>query len=152
MYGSGTVDRDSVTVIGKRGPRSGTTLKTQSDVAAAQRKGLAVETEKKYAAGSNSSHQGASNAVKLDNENEELKHEKLDLSVGKIIQKARMDKGLTQVELARLINEKQQVVNEYEQAKGIPNQQIISKLQRALGVKLTGPNKGQPFGAPKAKK
>ncbi len=53
------------------------------------------------------------------------------------------------VYLFKLINEKSQVINEYEQAKGIPNQQIINKLQRALGVKLTGANKGQPFGAPK---
>lgn len=43
----GQVGWDDVTVIGKRGPRSGTTLKSQHDIAAAQRKGLAVETEKK---------------------------------------------------------------------------------------------------------
>ena len=49
----------------------------------------------------------------------------------------------------KLINEKQQVINEYEQAKAIPNPQIINKLQRALGVKLTGKDKGKPFGAPK---
>ena len=54
------------------------------------------------AAGSNSAHAGPSNAVKLDNETEELKHNKLDLSVGKVIQQARTAKGLTQVELARV--------------------------------------------------
>ncbi len=102
MYGGSNVDRDSVTVIGKRGPRSGTTLKTQQEIAAAQRKGLAVETEKKYNAGHNTSHAGPSNAVKLDQETEELRHEKLDLSVGKIIQQARAAKGLTQIELARV--------------------------------------------------
>jgi putative transcription factor len=48
-----------------------------------------------------------------------------------------------------LINEKQQIINEYEQAKAIPNQQILSKLERALGVKLRGKDKGQPFGGPK---
>ena len=36
------------------------------------------------------------------------------------------------------INEKPQVVNEYEQGKAIPNQQIIGKMERALGVKLRG--------------
>jgi putative transcription factor len=75
-----------------------------------------------------------------------LKHEKLDLEVSKIIQRARNEKGLTQVELARLINEKSTVINEYEQAKVIPNQQILSKLERHLGVKLRGKDKGQPFG------
>ena len=32
------------------------------------------------------------------------------------------------------INEKPQVVNEYEAGKAIPNQQIISKLERAVGM------------------
>lgn len=50
----------------------------------------------------NKNHAGPSNAVKLDNETEELKHEKLDLQVGKIIQQARNAKGITQVELARV--------------------------------------------------
>jgi putative transcription factor len=90
--------------------------------------------------------------VKLDQESEELKHEKLDLQVGKIIQQARNAKGITQVELARLINEKQQIINEYEQAKAIPNQQILAKLERVLGVKLRGKDKGQPLGGPKDKK
>jgi hypothetical protein len=54
------------------------------------------------AAGSNSAHAGPSNAVKLDNETEELKHDRLDLSVGKVIQQARTAKGLTQIELARV--------------------------------------------------
>lgn len=142
----GTVGRDDVTIIGKRGPRGGSVLKTQADILSAQKRGLGVSTDKKYDAGGNKQHMGASNAVKLDNESEELRHDKLDLCVGKIIQKARNDKGITQVELARLINEKQQIINEYEQAKGIPNQQILSKLERALGVKLRGKDKGQPFG------
>ena len=43
------------------------------------------------------------------------------------------------------INEKQQVVNEYEQAKTIPNQQILAKMERALGVKLRGKDIGQPL-------
>lgn len=51
----------------------------------------------------------------------------------------------------KLVNEKKEVINEYEAAKCIPNAQIMSKLQRALGVKLSGPNKGQPLGGPKKK-
>ena len=43
------------------------------------------------------------------------------------------------------INEKPQVVNEYEQGKAIPNQQIIGKMERTLGVKLRG--KGKMFGS-----
>lgn len=72
-------------------------------------------------------------ASKLDRETEELKHEKIDLQVSKVIQQARTAKGMKQDEFARLINEKQQVVNEYEQGKTIPNQQILAKMERILG-------------------
>lgn len=34
------------------------------------------------------------------------------------------------------INEKPQVIQEYEQGKAIPNPQVLSKLSRALGVVL----------------
>lgn len=46
------------------------------------------------------------------------------------------------------INEKPQVVGEYETGKAIPNPQIISKLERKLGVKLPRPGKSK---APAAK-
>ncbi|KAG1346732.1 putative Multiprotein-bridging factor 1a [Cocos nucifera] len=49
---------------------------------------------------------------------------------------ARVDKKLTQAQLAQLINEKPQVIQEYESGKAIPNQQVITKLERVLGVKL----------------
>lgn len=39
---------------------------------------------------------------------------------------------------SQMINEKPQVIQEYESGKAIPNQQVISKLERALGVKLRG--------------
>ena len=41
-------------------------------------------------------------ASKLDRETEELKHEKIDLQLSKVIQQARNAKGLTQVEFARV--------------------------------------------------
>ena len=43
------------------------------------------------------------------------------------------------------INEKPQVVNDYESGRAIPNQQVISKLERAVGVKLRGKDMGQPL-------
>lgn len=51
--------------------------------------------------------------------------------------------------LSQKINEKPQVVNDYESGKAIPNQQIISKLERAVGVKLRGKDMGQPLGPKK---
>jgi putative transcription factor len=47
----------------------------------------------------------------LDRENDVTAPPKVDVSVGKAIQKARGEKGLTQKDLAQLINEKPQVVS-----------------------------------------
>jgi ribosome-binding protein aMBF1 (putative translation factor) len=50
---------------------------------------------------------------------------------------------MTQKELATAINEKPQIVGEYESGKAVPNPAIISKLERALGVKLPRPGKSK---------
>ena len=85
----------------------------------------------------------------LANESEEVGHQKLGIEMGKLIQKGRMEKGLTQKDLAAKINEKPNVVVEYEQGRVVPNIHIMSKLERALGMKLRGPSAGQPFGGKK---
>ena len=63
-----------------------------------------------------------------------------------MIMQARTAKKMTQAQLAQAINEKPQTVQEYEQGKAIPNNQILGKMERALGVKLRG------SGAPKKSK
>lgn len=47
------------------------------------------------------------------------------------------------------VNEKPQVVNDYESGRAIPNQQLIGKLERAVGVKLRGKDIGAPLGPKK---
>ncbi|KAE8691851.1 Multiprotein-bridging factor 1a [Hibiscus syriacus] len=70
-------------------------------------------------------------------ENESIKkYELVPTELKKAIMQARMDKKLTQAQLAQMINEKPQIIQEYESGKAIPNQQIICKLERALGAKL----------------
>ncbi|KAL6548238.1 hypothetical protein OROGR_008659 [Orobanche gracilis] len=54
------------------------------------------------------------------------------------IKQTRMDKKLTLSQLAQDINETPEVIKEYESGKAIPNQQMIEKLEHALGVKLLG--------------
>lgn len=49
---------------------------------------------------------------------------------------ARTAKKLTQAQLAQLVNEKPQVIQEYETGKAIPNPQVLSKMSRVLGVVL----------------
>ena len=87
-----------------------------------------VSTERKFGAGGNASaHTATVNARKIE-ESDELKHAKVDKSLSKAIMQARMAKKMTQKDLATKINEKPQVVGEYESGKAIPNGQIIVKV------------------------
>jgi len=56
------------------------------------------------------------------------------------MQTARLEKQLTQKDVAQRINEKPSVLQDYESGKAIPNPQILGKLERVLGVKLRGPS------------
>ncbi len=49
-----------------------------------------------------------------------------------------MEKTLSQKDVAQKINEKPSVLQDYEAGRAIPNAQILSKLERVLGVKLRG--------------
>jgi len=142
--------QDTPTVIGSRGANRGTT--NAAAIKAAKRSGIAIETEQKYGAGQNKHSVTTLNTAKLDAENEELKHDKVSMAVGQLIQKGRQAKGWSQKELATKICEKPQVINEYESSKAVnPNQTILGKMERALEIKLRGKDKGAPL-APKIPK
>ena len=57
------------------------------------------------------------------------------------IQSARIAKKLSQAQLAQQINEKPNIIQGYESGKAIPTTQVLQKLRRVLGVKLTSPPK-----------
>jgi len=137
-------DWDTVTYLRKKQVNS-TTLKSASAVKSAQRQGLEVETTKKFSASQNRQHTANKDTARLDRETEELHHDHVEMSVSKLIQQKRAEVGLSQKELATKINEKPQVINEYESGKAIPNQQVLTKIERCLGVKLRGKDKGQPL-------
>lgn len=103
-------------------------------------------------AGSNKQHVATKNTAKLDRETEELKHETISLDIGKLIQQGRQSKGLTQKDLATKINEKPQVITDYEAGKGIPNNVIIGKIERVIGLKLRGKDRGKPLVVPPGNK
>lgn len=64
-------------------------------------------------------------------------HEKVSLSLAKTIQQARIGKGFkTQKDLAVAVGVPTNVINSYESGKAIPDNQILQKLRRVLGVKL----------------
>jgi len=137
-------------IIRKKLPK-GVSAKSDKVVNMARRQGLPIETQTKYGAASNKHAVTTLNTAKLDQESEELKHDKVPLEVGKLIAKGRAEKGLTQKDLATKINEKPQVINDYEAGRGVPNQQVLGKIERAIGIKLRGSNIGSPLEAPKKK-
>nr|CCA28249.1 conserved hypothetical protein [Albugo laibachii Nc14] len=118
---------------------------TAASLNKAKREGNVV-TEARLAGGTNkSSHTNLNkNMRKLEEDTENFKPRTVDRSLSQSLIKARTEKKMTQKTLATAINEKPQVIAEYESGKAIPNGQIISKMERALGVKL-------PRGAPKKK-
>lgn len=50
------------------------------------------------------------------------------------------------------IFEKPQIIAEYEAGRGIPNNAILCKIERVIGVKLRGKNRGEPMLPPGPKK
>lgn len=141
----GNTDWDSVTILRKKAPTA-KTAKAPGALNEARRTGSVVGTEKKFSAGANKTgHSTDLNTAKLDRETEELTHKTVSTDVGKAIQRARQDLQMTQKDLAVKVNEKPQIIQEYEQSRAIPNQQILGKLERALGVKLRGKDIGQPL-------
>ncbi|CAL8095606.1 unnamed protein product [Calicophoron daubneyi] len=127
------------------------TLKTNASFSAAQRRGDPIETHKRWSAGQNKQRTIDKNTAKLDEETEDFHNDLVDMDVGRLIMQARQEKGLTQKELATKINEKPQVVADYEQARAVRNQAILSKMERVLGVKLRGKDKGAQLSGPKKK-
>jgi putative transcription factor len=138
---------DEQTIIGKRATSGTKTFKTEAELNAARRSGVNITTEKK------SSNEGQKLA-KIEREAEEgiFQQEKVGLSLAKTIQQARQAKELTQKELATKINEASSIVSDYESGKGVPNQQVLAKMERILGIKLRGKDIGTPLPAPGSKK
>eukprot|EP01054_Gregarina_sp_Poly1_P003436 Gregarina_sp_Poly_1__3435@NODE_199_length_11565_cov_209_900244_g178_i0_p9_GENE_NODE_199_length_11565_cov_209_900244_g178_i0NODE_199_length_11565_cov_209_900244_g178_i0_p9_ORF_typecomplete_len144_score24_28HTH_3/PF01381_22/1_4e09MBF1/PF08523_10/1_3e09MBF1/PF08523_10/5_2e02HTH_19/PF12844_7/8e07HTH_31/PF13560_6/4_5e03HTH_31/PF13560_6/1_2e05HTH_37/PF13744_6/0_00038MqsA_antitoxin/PF15731_5/0_00045HTH_26/PF13443_6/9_9e03HTH_26/PF13443_6/0_054HTH_25/PF13413_6/0_076Phage_CI_repr/PF07022_13/4_9e03Phage_C len=107
-----------------------------SELNVARRKGVNVETHKKFTGGRNAgAHGGPPNAAKIDAD-ETTKVPRVNPTFAQELQKARMAKKMTQADLAKAINEKPSVVNDYEGGRAIPNGAIISKMQKVLGAKL----------------
>lgn len=111
--------------------------KSPAQRAANQRATQATTTQRR-AGGTNASARTAASAsvARLEEDTDEFKHDTVNKSLSKAITQARLAKKLNQKQLGQMINEKPQVIQQYESGKAIPNQQIIGKLERALGCKL----------------
>jgi putative transcription factor len=114
-------------------------LKHKEEVKKAQRNGTAqIDTKKKFEGGRNTCNQTNVDIRKIEDETEDFNIKKVNRKLSTTISKARTAKGMKQKELATKINVLPALIQKYENGQAIPDQQVINKLQRVLGIKLTG--------------
>jgi ribosome-binding protein aMBF1 (putative translation factor) len=65
-----------------------------------------------------------------------LKETELEFQIARSIIKARLHKGLSQVQLAKKLHTKQSVISRVENAKTIPSLSFLKKVAKALGASL----------------
>ena len=74
-------------------------------------------------------------------ESEDYKIPSVSRSLSVQIMNARCDKKMTQKDLANKVNEKVDIIKNYENGTAIPNSQQMNKMSKILGVTLSNKNK-----------
>lgn len=96
-----------------------------------------IKSERGHNRSAHSHLVGASSRLhKLDEASTATKHVKVSLKFSKAMMRERLARKWTQKQLAQQINEKPQVVHQYESGQAIPNATITQKLNKALGGTL----------------
>jgi len=153
-------DWESVTRIGSkaRGPGSGgvdreRVVKGKSALNAAQRSGAIIGTEKKYATANTKSATEGQLLTKVDRSDDIIVPKTVGKDVAQAIltRRNQMQPKMTQKDLANKVNVHVNTIQAYEAGSGVPDQQLLAKLERALGVKLRGNEIGSPLSGPKKK-
>lgn len=103
---------------------------------------------------SKSAGQEGQRLTKVDRSDEIIKPVTVGQDLGKIIAARRqaMDPKMTQSDLSKKILEPARVVADFEKGTAKIDQNVLRKMERALGIKLTGSNIGGPLFPPKTPK
>jgi len=129
------------------GSSSGTGPKKVSEAQANRvlQSGGKVDVSKKQAPSNKHNGDLGARAKHLDDDHETLKVKTVDPVIRVNIQRGRNLKEWTQADLARLINERPTVIADYENGKAIPNEAILNRIEKALGMYVRGARAGQPM-------
>ncbi|TQD74668.1 hypothetical protein C1H46_039804 [Malus baccata] len=134
---SGVIVQDWEPVVLQKKPKSNALCDPKA-VNQAIWSGALVQSIKKFDAGSNKKTTPVVSMKKLDEAAEPAALDRVSTEVRLAIQKVQLEKKMSQAELAKRINERPQVVQEYENRKAVPNQAVLAKMERVLEVKLRG--------------
>ncbi|KAG0049481.1 multiprotein-bridging factor 1 [Gryganskiella cystojenkinii] len=143
MTTAGNVDWDDQIILRKQAELAKVS-RSEADLNAARRAGAPISTERKVVsnapAGEDFRH-----IAKVAESPEIIAPKTVTVDVGKVMAKARIEKKITQKELSAVVHEKPSVINDYEAGRAVPNQQVLAKIERALGVRLRGKDIGGPL-------
>ena len=79
----------------------------------------------------------------IDSSDDKLTHKMIDTKVVDVVKRRRCELKLTQKDLANKLQVPEATIKNLEQCKEFHNPPLLTKLQRALGVKLLGQNIGE---------
>jgi putative transcription factor len=79
----------------------------------------------------------------IDSSDDKLSHKMIDTTVVDVVKRRRCELKLTQKDLANKSQVLEATIKNLEQGKELHNPPLLTKLQRALGVKLLGQNIGE---------
>ncbi|URE40356.1 hypothetical protein MUK42_18200 [Musa troglodytarum] len=106
MAGNGPITQDWEPIVIRKKAPTAAAKKDEKAVNAARRSGAEIETVKKSSAGTNKAASSSTslNTRKLDEETENLTHERVSSELKKNIMQARLGKKLTQAQLGQMFN------------------------------------------------
>ena len=78
------------------------------------------------------------NNYKLDSHEESFTHKKVNKKISDMIREGRCTKGMKQKDLAGKLNVPAKTIVMYENGSIIPNNNLMGRIERVLGIKIRG--------------
>lgn len=129
-------DQDWTTVTFTKKPKNPKSVPSSASGLAQAKASGQVVAERKETSNRSAHAAPTGNLRKLEESTEVFSHKTVNRSLAQAISQARQAKKMTQAQLATAINERPQIISQYESGQAIPNPQILNKLDRALGIHL----------------